>query len=209
MSADTIKLQTWTTSQEEEDRMFTGHFHHWKTMIADVQERDLRDKAVLDFGCNQGGFIQMLYNTLPFKKAAGVDIAEDSLAKAAKRNAHLPIDFYPAAELEKINAGFDIAFSHEVIYLLPDLHAHAETMRNVLKDHGVYYAATGCHTDNPAWPDWHKAISDYSNIPVPSYSLDYKAQPRQIRPERRNYRKIAAILRGALFYFWRNMLLIR
>lgn len=101
MSADAVKLQTWTTSQEEEDRMFTGHFHHWKTMIANVQERDLRDKCVLDFGCNQGGFIQMLYNTLPFKKAAGVDIAEDSLAKAAKRNAHLPIDFYPAAELEK------------------------------------------------------------------------------------------------------------
>lgn len=172
MSAEPARLQTWTTTQEEEDRMFAGHFHHWKTMISHVQERDLRDKTVLDFGCNQGGFIQMLYNTMPFKKGTGVDIAEDSLAKAAKRNAHLPIDFYPAAELEKTSSVFDVAFSHEVIYLLPDLNAHARLMRQALKPQGVYYAATGCHTDNPAWPAWYKAISDYSNIPVPNYSLD-------------------------------------
>lgn len=167
-----VKLETWTTSQEEEDRMFHGHFHHWRTMIENVREKDLRNKAVLDFGCNQGGFIQMLYQTHPFKKAVGVDIAEDSLAKAARRNAHLPIDFYPAADLDLLNDVFDVAFSHEVIYLLPDLLAHARMMRRVLKDGGVYYAATGCHTDNPAWPAWHKAISDYSNIPVPNYSLD-------------------------------------
>ena len=172
MTAEPVKLQTWTTTQEEEDRMFAGHFHHWKTMIANVQERDLRHKSVLDFGCNQGGFIQMLYNTLPFKNGVGVDIAEDSLAKAAKRNAHLPLDFFSAAELDNISAAFNVAFSHEVIYLLPDLDAHAKMMRRVLKEQGVYYAATGCHTDNPAWPQWHKAISEYSNIPVPSYSLD-------------------------------------
>lgn len=141
-------------------------------MIGNLQEKDLREKCVLDFGCNQGGFIQMLYNTHPFKKAVGVDIAEDSLAKAAKRNAHLPISFYPAAELTQMRDVFDVAFSHEVIYLLPDLNAHAQTMKTALKPGGVYYAATGCHTDNPAWPEWHKAISDYSNIPVPSYSLD-------------------------------------
>lgn len=172
MSATPAKLQTWTTTQEEEDRMFAGHFHHWKSMIGHVQERDLRDKTILDFGCNQGGFIQMLYNHLPFKKGAGVDIAEDSLAKAASRNAHLPAAFYHTDDLNNQEASFNVAFSHEVIYLLPDLNAHAQLMRKVLKEGGVYYAATGCHTDNPAWPQWHQAISDYSNIPVPSYSLD-------------------------------------
>jgi SAM-dependent methyltransferase len=146
--------------------------HHWRTMIENVQEKDLRSKTILDFGCNQGGFIQMLYHSHPFKKAVGVDIAAASLAQAARINAHLPIDFYPAEDLSLLNDVFDVAFSHEVIYLLPDLNAHAKQMRSVLKDNGVYYAATGCHTDNPAWPAWHKAISEYSNIPVPDYSLD-------------------------------------
>lgn len=166
------KLDTWTTSQEEEDRMVTGHMHHWRTMIDNLREQDLRGKTILDFGCNQGGFIQMLYHTHPFKKAVGVDIAEKSLAQAARINTHLPIDFYPAGDLEMMEDAFDVAFSHEVIYLLPDLNAHAKQICTVLKDGGVYYAATGCHTDNPSWPAWHKAISEYSNIPVPNYSLD-------------------------------------
>lgn len=172
MANSTTNLKTWTTSQEEEDRMVTGHMHHWRTMIENVQEKDLRSKTVLDFGCNQGGFIQMLYHTYPFKKAVGVDIAAASLAQAARINSHLPIDFYPAADLDMLTDVFDVAFSHEVIYLLPDLNAHAKQMRSVLKDNGVYYAATGCHIDNPAWPAWHKAITEYSNIPVPNYSLD-------------------------------------
>lgn len=169
---DTPKLDTWTTSQEEEDRMVPGHMHHWQTMIANVRERDLRHKTILDFGCNQGGFIQMLFNTLPFARAVGVDIAEGSLAKARARNQFAPADFYHSSQLPGMAGTFDMAFSHEVIYLLPDLHAHAKDMAQVLKPGGVYYAATGCHTDNPRWADWHKAISDYSNIDVPHYALD-------------------------------------
>ena len=166
------KLKTWTTSQEEEDRMFKGHFHHWRTMIEKIEERDLKNKRVLDFGCNQGGFLRMLYNNLPFDRALGVDIAEESFEKANRLNPGLPISYQHADTLNGLEKEFDVAFSHEVIYLLQDLDAHAKTIGRVLKDNGVYYAATGCHTENPAWPQWHKAITDYSHIPVPNYSLD-------------------------------------
>lgn len=174
MQAAEKKLDTWTTTQEEEDRMFHGHFHHWRTMVDLMTETNLRNKKVLDFGCNQGGFLRMLYNNYPYAGAVGVDIAEASLAKARAFAAGLPIKYEPAAYLDSVKDAFDVAFSHEVIYLLQDLDAHARQMKSVLKKGGVYYAATGCHTDNPLWPAWHKVITEYSNIPVPNYALsDY------------------------------------
>lgn len=45
---------------------------------------------------------------------------------------------------------FDIAFSHEVIYLIEDIAQHAADMLRVLKPGGVYYAVTGCQFDNSA-----------------------------------------------------------
>ena len=56
--------------------------------------------------------------------------------------------------------------------LLPDLAAHAQTIKSVLKPGGIYYAAIGCHTQNPQWDRWRGLITEYSNVPVQDYSLD-------------------------------------
>jgi len=173
------KLKTWTTSQKEEDAMFEGHIQLWRCMVDNIQEKNLQAKTVLDFGCNQGGFLRMLYNLNPFKKALGVDIAAASAAKADALNPGLPITYGTPDLLDGLEGLFDVAFSHEVIYLIQDLDAHAKLMKRVLKDTGVYYAATGCHTENPLWPKWHKYISEYSNIPVPNYSLNDYAKAFQ------------------------------
>lgn len=42
-----------------------------------------------------------------------------------------------------------IAFSHEVLGLLPDLSQHAEQMKKVLEPGGCYYTSFSWHTDNP------------------------------------------------------------
>ena len=165
------KLKTWTNTQAEEDLMNHGHYHHWQTMIDLMAEKDLRYKTVLDFGCNQGGFLRALYDRSPYAKAIGIDIAEESVAVANDCAGNIPAT-YQAADIALSDAAFDIAFSHEVIYLLPDLNAHAQMMRRILKPGAVYYAATGCHTDNPLWDQWYKVISSYSNIPVPQYAVN-------------------------------------
>ena len=77
-----------------------------------------------------------------------------------------------ALDNPKMRNVYDVAFSHEVLYLLPDLNAHAAQMYECLKQNGVYYAAIGCHTDQPQWDEWVSLISSYSNVPVQSYSLD-------------------------------------
>jgi predicted rRNA methylase YqxC with S4 and FtsJ domains len=47
-----------------------------------ILETDLSDRAILDFGCNQGGFLRFLYSQRPFKRGVGVDLARALLAAA-------------------------------------------------------------------------------------------------------------------------------
>ncbi len=166
-------IATWADTTAEEDAMNDDHAPLWRRMIAlSVPAGDLQDKAVLDFGCNQGGFLEMLYRRAPYKEGTGVDIAASSVAVAKQRLAKLPVTLGSPDILEKKSAHYDTVFSHEVFYLLPDLAGHAALLRKILKPGGVYFAAIGCHTDQPLWPSWKVHISSYSNVKVQDYSLD-------------------------------------
>jgi SAM-dependent methyltransferase len=145
------------------------------SFIGLVPETDLSDKDVLDFGCNQGGFLRLLHALRPFRHGVGVDIAQESVAAAQSLRGNLPIDYCVASDLQPWAGKIDIAFSYEAIYLLPDLADHATEVYRALRDGGVYYAATGCHTDSHLWPLWRSVIADTSNAPVQDYAPeDYR-----------------------------------
>ncbi len=108
-------------------------------MISCINERDLSAQSVLDFGCNLGGFLKLLYERQSFHYGLGVDIDLDFLKYAAEQSINLPIEYVSTLESPRFSALFDIAFSHEVIHLLPDLDEHAETIWRVLKGGGRYY----------------------------------------------------------------------
>jgi SAM-dependent methyltransferase len=156
----------------EENARNDNHMDLWLHMIRMMNEHDLSDKSILDFGCGQGGFLKALHKLHPYKSAVGTDIAEASLEIANGNLDGEPIDYTHSAFLNKYPDSFDIAFSHEAMYLLADLREHAKLIKSCLKDNGVYYAAIGCHTDNPLWPNWRKLISGHSSVPVQNYSLD-------------------------------------
>lgn len=167
-------IKSWANCDDEESAMNDDHHYLWEHMIKTCVHRGLSHKSVLDYGCNQGGFMELLYRHHPFQSGMGIDIATESLAFAAQRLAGKPVSFGTPEDLDspKLRAMFDLAFSHEVLYLLPDLAEHAAQMHNALKQNGVYYAAIGCHTDQPQWDEWVSLISSYSNVPVQSYGLD-------------------------------------
>jgi SAM-dependent methyltransferase len=165
-------IKTWAKDRVIENAMNDDHRHLWQQLISHMAEDDLTKRSVLDYGCNQGGFLRLLFELKPFHRGIGTDIALDSLAIARQGAARLPLEFVSVSELKAMTAAFDVAFSHEVIYLLPDLDAHAALMRRVLKPGGVYYAAIGCHTGNSQWPRWREIISEYSRVTVQDYSLD-------------------------------------
>jgi len=184
------RISTWFQDEIEEEGMFEDHAYLWQHMIQAMPEKDLTRFHVLDYGCNRGGFLQTLFRQRPFKQALGVDIAEVSLAIARKRNAHIPAEFILPAQLEHHKNSIDIAFSHEVLYLLPNLDDHAAAIAHVLKKDAVYYAAIGCHTGNPLWQRWRELITQSTTLPVFDYSLDdYAASFRRagMRIEMRSF----------------------
>ncbi len=88
----------------------------------------------------------------------------------------IPARFEVRENLAGLDNQFDLALSHEVPYLIPDLDNHAKQIFDTLKPGGVYYAACGCHRDNPAWPAWKPAIQSMSDLTVQDHALDDYAQ---------------------------------
>jgi len=166
----------WLKDEIEDRQMTADHSILWERMIDMIEERDLAQANVLDYGCNTGGLLARLNSRRPFARGLGVDLAETAVADAAKRWQSSAYRFATLDALDDLSGHFDLAVSHEVIYLLPDLDQHAALMARVLKPGGVYYAATGCHTANPRWAEWRDLIAESSNVAPGDYSPeDYVA----------------------------------
>lgn len=170
MARDTIS--TWNRSQADEDAMGAAHAPIWRRMIDVAAPSDLSRSTVLDYGCNQGGFLRLLYDRHPFRSAIGIDIARESVARAELLKGHRPIDYKLGDQAAALGQTFDLAFSHEVIYLLPDIAAHARDIKTALRPGGAYVAAMGCHTDSSLWPRWRTLIAESSSIPIYDHSLE-------------------------------------
>jgi SAM-dependent methyltransferase len=165
-------IDIWFKNEDDEERMFDDHAYMWRHLIDAAPENDFSDFTILDYGCNRGRFFDVLHQIRPFKKGVGVDIAERSLGLARERRTDLPVEYILPKDMDRHAASVDVAFSHEVLYLLPNLDAHAAAIAQVLKESGAYYAAIGCHTGNPLWNHWRELIARSSNLPVFDYSLD-------------------------------------
>jgi SAM-dependent methyltransferase len=165
-------IATWNRNPADEEAMGAAHAPIWRRMADVSVPHDLSASSVLDYGCNQGGFLRLLYDTHPFKSAVGIDIARESVARADLLKGHRPIEYRVSDSAAALGSAFDFAFSHEVLYLLADLAAHATDMRSALRPGGAYVAAMGCHTDSSVWPRWRKLIAETSAIPIYDHSLE-------------------------------------
>jgi 2-polyprenyl-3-methyl-5-hydroxy-6-metoxy-1,4-benzoquinol methylase len=96
--------------QEGDQSMEDTHLPHWKRVLKFIPEQDLRDCSVLDFGCNQGGFLRLLYEQRPFKEAIGTDLARRSVELANSRKGDLPIQYVLTSCPEQFERRFDLAF---------------------------------------------------------------------------------------------------
>ena len=169
-------IATWNRNPADEEAMGAAHAPIWRRMIDVSVPHDLHDSTILDYGCNQGGFLRMMYDRNPFRAAVGIDIARESVARADLLKGHRPIEYKVGDKAANLGRTFDYAFSHEVLYLLPDLAQHAADMRAALRPGGAYVAAMGCHTDSAVWSRWRKVIVERSSIPIYDHSLDAVAK---------------------------------
>ena len=165
-------ISTWNRNPADEEAMGAAHAPIWRRMIDVAVTGDLMAATVFDYGCNQGGFLRMLYDRAPFRTAVGIDIAKESVARANLLKGQRPIEYKVSDSAAALGQSFDLAFSHEVLYLIPDLAAHASDMHAAIRPGGAYVAAMGCHTDSALWPRWKKLIAETSSIPLHDHSLE-------------------------------------
>ena len=164
------KIATWLKDAEQDIEMGEHHIPFWQTMIRKAVPYPLSQKTVFDFGCGCGAFLKTLFQENPFEVGYGIDLAEDSIKIANRNRGELPIAYYVSGSEPNLKDKIDVAFSYEVIYLIPDLNLHAQYMQNLLKPGASYFAATGCHTSNPLWANWRSVISQKSALPVANYA---------------------------------------
>lgn len=129
-------------------------------------------KVVLDFGCGDGRFLPVFDLMDDLKEGVGVEIDNNLLSIARESTFSNKVNYSHYDELNKYQDYFDVAYSQEVLYTLPDLKKHADEMFNCLKKGGYYFATIGSHIQNPLWSHRRDIIRREETYPVHDYSLE-------------------------------------
>src|SRR4051794_4877841 len=129
---------TYWRSAAEDEAMQDEHGFIWRAML-DTIDVDLAGRRVLDAGCNRGGFLRLLADTYDIGEGFGYDPATSAIDDARRLTSDRPLHFEAADSAPDRWTGLDVAFSHEVLYLLPELSTHASAIYGSLRPGGVYF----------------------------------------------------------------------
>jgi SAM-dependent methyltransferase len=156
---------TYWQDAAADQAMQDEHGFVWRAML-DTVDVDLAGKRVLDAGCNQGGFLRLLVDRCAIGEGFGYDPASGAIDDARRLAGERPLWFEVGDTVPDGWDGFDAAFSHEVLYLLHDLPAHARSIFAALAPGGSYYAVIGVHTGSPLMVKWHAENAEEFDIPA-------------------------------------------
>ena len=159
----------WRSATDDE-AMQDDHRFIWHAML-DTIDLDLAGRLVLDAGCNRGGFLRLLADDHGIAEGFGYDPAAGAVEDARRLAGGRPLHFEASSSVPDAWSGLDVAFSHEILYLLPDLAPHAVAIHRSLRPGGVYFAVMGVHTGSPMMVEWHAANRQVLQLP-PLYDVD-------------------------------------
>jgi SAM-dependent methyltransferase len=165
---------TYWRGAAEDAAMQDEHGFIWKAML-DTIDTDLAGLRVLDAGCNRGGFLRLLVEAEGIGEGHGYDPASGAIFDARRLAGNRPLTFEVAESVPAGWGDFDMAFSHEVLYLLQDLPAHAAGLFGALKPGGSYFAVMGVHGASPMMSTWHAECAAELHLPR-LYDLDEVAE---------------------------------
>jgi SAM-dependent methyltransferase len=165
-----MTTETYWQSAEEDIEMQDEHGFIWEAMLETI-DIDLAGRRVLDAGCNRGGFLRLLAARSGIAAGYGYDPAAGAIADARGLAGELPLRFEAADTVPAGWEGFEVAFSHEVLYLVHDLARHASAIHAALAPGAAYYAVMGVHAGTPGIADWHAENAEKLDLPA-LYSLD-------------------------------------
>ena len=159
----------WRGSAQDEV-MQDEHGFIWMAML-EMVDTDLSGTKVLDAGCNRGGFLRLLIDRESIQEGFGYDPAPGAIEDARHLAGARSLTFETSDSVPQGWSGFDVAFSHEVLYLLHDLPSHATAVYASLVPGASYFATIGVHADSALMKAWHGDNATALDLPGP-YRLD-------------------------------------
>jgi len=150
-----------------------SNFPLWFSMLKEANEIvDFnRVNSVIDFGCGNGGFAQLVHQTFTDLSITGIEIDESLVASCKRVNQYSRINYLNYNQLSALPKA-DLVFSQEVVYTQESLFHHAEEIFNALHDGGHYIFTMGCHIENPTWAKRRNNIRNSEKYSAFDYSLE-------------------------------------
>ena len=136
---------------------------NWGLGLVDVQD----GWTMLDIGCGGGATLQRLLKRSKNAMVYGIDISEESVAKAKKVNADV-LDkqvFVTLGSAEKLpyeNEKFDLVTAVETVYFWPNLPDCLQEVRRVLKPGGRFAIMVEVVDNDSKWTDVVEGMTAYS-----------------------------------------------
>lgn len=149
-----------------------SNFPFWFSMLKEANEviNINQLKSVIDFGCGNGGFAELLSHFFNELLITGIE-ADDNLITGCKNNnksRHIKyINYKEMSSHPKV----DLVLSQEVVYTQESLFQHAKEIFDILNNGGHYIFTIGCHIENPTWAIRRNKIRSSEGYPAFDYSL--------------------------------------
>ena len=136
---------------------------NWGLKLVDVQD----GWTMLDVGCGGGFTIRRLLKQSKNAKVYGIDISEESVAKAKKVNADV-LDkqvFVTQGSAEKLpyeDRKFDLVTAVETVYFWPNLPDCLQEVRRILKSGGKFAILVEVVDSDSKWTNVVEGMTAYS-----------------------------------------------
>lgn len=130
--------------------------------IAGLNKKD----KVLDIGCNDGSFLELLKNA-GYDKVSGIEPTQDSLKLAQEKNLDVHNSFFTKDTAKKYykKKSFDTVISRQVLEHIIDLDDFLEGIEFILKDKGTLVIEVpdgGANLDNLDYGLWEEHVNYFT-----------------------------------------------
>ena len=168
-----------------------GPLTNWGLKLVNIQD----GWTMLDVGCGGGFTIRRLLNRSKDAQVYGIDISEESVAKAKKVNAEV-LDkqvFVTQGSAEKLpyeNEKFDLVTAVETVYFWPNLPGCLQEVHRVLKPGGKFAILVEVVDSDSKWTSVVEGMTAYTPEQIKSLLDDAGFAQTEIHRKKPTYATI-------------------
>ena len=154
--------------------------------------------TMLDIGCGGGATLQRLLKRSKNSLVYGIDISEESVAKASQVNADVLgekvfVTQGSAADLPYQKDTFDLVTAVETVYFWPNLPACLQEVRRVLKPNGKFAIMVEVVDENSKWTSLVDGMTAYTKDQLKAMMVDAGFLDVEVHNKKPSYATIIGV----------------